>query len=376
MSSDLLVKPAQTSSLNELCASLLQRYPMQGSSIYLRCGDFVAEIESNSANVLAELADYFKPWLVAAQASDTVVYNIDSEPVALPFSLTDWPRESGKTGTKEAYCDLSEGRIIRKTRTAMVFVQATHYKIAIGSCRHQVNQLVNFINNQYMNRLQQQQWLINHASAFVYDAHAYAVAGFSGSGKSTLMLRMLDDERICYLTNDRLFLRRDEQRLTAAGIAKLPRVNPGTLLHNPRLTTLLTETRKKQLMNLPDRELWALEEKYDVNIATTYGSDKIVEQAPLAAIIILNWQLDSGQPCRITSVDLSKRLDLLDALRKSPGPFFQNAQGCFLTQAEIPSPKRYLNTLGDCKIFEVSGRIDFATVTQQFYAEIAQESGA
>ena len=79
----------------------------------------------------------------------------------------DWAREPGKTGRKDSYLDLDGGRLVRKVRTGMVFLQSAGERIAAGPCLRYDNQVINFINAQYMNWLQNQGWLICHASGLV-----------------------------------------------------------------------------------------------------------------------------------------------------------------------------------------------------------------
>jgi hypothetical protein len=45
----------------------------------------------------------------------------------------------------------------------------------------------------------------------------------------------------------------------AAGIPKLPRINPGTIVNNPRSNNLIPMSRRQELTSLPQTELWDLE---------------------------------------------------------------------------------------------------------------------
>ena len=136
----------------------------------------------------------------------------------MSLNFIDWAREPGKTGRKDSYVDLLGGRLLRKVRTGMVFLQSDTWRIAAGPCEANDNQVINFINAQYMNDLQRHDWLICHAAGLVRGERAVAIAGFSGGGKSTVMLRAMEHPSLDYLTNDRLFIRGDEQGVQAAGI--------------------------------------------------------------------------------------------------------------------------------------------------------------
>jgi HprK-related kinase B len=213
-----------------------------------------------------------------------------------------------------------------------------------------------------MNRLQQHGWLICHAAGLVRNGAVLALAGFSGGGKSTLMLQMLEDPEMAYLTNDRLFVRTVGGQTQAVGIPKLPRINPGTIVHNPRLQPLIPEAEREALLRLPSQELWDLEEKYDVFISEVYGSGRIAERGRLAAFLVLNWQRGGDHPTRVRQVDLRRRPDLLDAIMKSPGPFYQNANGELYSDETALDRSAYLTALADVMVYEAGGKVDFAAM--------------
>jgi HprK-related kinase B len=323
-------------------------------------------IRSNNLPLLERLADYFGH-LPQTPTQERLQIIAVERPVCdsgLPF--IDWRREPGKQGRKDAYLDLADGRLLLKVRTGMLFLQSATRCIAAGPCLTYDNQLINFINSQLMNRLQQRGWLICHAAALVRDGSALALAGFSGNGKSTLMLRLLEQPEYHYLTNDRLFLRANESDVMAVGIPKLPRINPGTLINNPRLASLLTAERQQALRQLPREELWALEEKHDVDVAALYGEDRIDTSTPrpLASLIILNWSRASANPTRLQRVDLEQRRDLLPAVMKSPGPFYQDSAGQFQRDDEPLPEAAYLPLFTQVAVYEVTGGIDFERLVE------------
>jgi hypothetical protein len=62
---------------------------------------------------------------------------------------------------------------------------------------------------------------------------------------------------------------------------------------------------------------------------------------------------------------LSDRRDLLGAIMKSPGPFYQYTDGTFF-DADTPFDEpAYLDTLRDVAVYEASGTIDFDGITQR-----------
>ncbi len=323
-------------------------------------------IRSNSQALLERLGKYFAhlPATSSQQQLEIIVVERPAIDTGLPF--IDWRREPGKQGRKDAYLDLSDGRLLLKVRTGMLFLQSEKRRIAAGPCLANDNQVINFINSQLMNHLQQNGWLICHAAALGKEHHAVALAGFSGNGKSTLMLHLMEKPDYRYLTNDRLFLQKSDPLPWTVGIPKLPRINPGTLIGNPRLHALLQPERRKILGQLPQHELWALEEKHDVDIATLFGKDRINTSAPLPlrSLLILNWRLSDDEPIRLRRIDLTQRTDLLPAIMKTPGPFYQNSEGRFQRDDDALPEQEYASMLSRVAVFEVSGGIDFKALVK------------
>ena len=136
--------------------------------LYLALGDCTLRLRSNSTAVLADLGDYFSHVACAAKTPDIDIIAIERDAPELGVDFIDWKREPGKTGRKDSYVDLTDGRIVRKVRTGMVFLQSEQYCIAAGPCLQYDNQVINFINSQYMKWLQNRGWLICHAAGLVY----------------------------------------------------------------------------------------------------------------------------------------------------------------------------------------------------------------
>lgn len=328
-------------------------------SIILDLPDYSIAVRSNDEAVLEQLGIYFAHTLGASDLDaktadcDILVLNGPLQPLDYPF--TDWSREPGKTGRKDAIYDLRGGRMIRKVRTGMVFLQSPDHLIAAGPCLDHLSQVINFINSQYMNFLQQQGALICHAAGFVSQGQAIGIAGFSGGGKSTLMLHMMGQGGISYLTNDRLFIHNGD----AVGIPKLPRINPGTIVHDPNLHAMVSPEQLAAFQALPTPELWDLEDKHDAFVEDIYGEGSIAPRAPLSHFVILNWQRQSAEPTSFTSVTLADRPDLLPAIMKPAGPFYMDAQGQFNDDNAAPNPADYQKHLQGVQVYEVAGQVDF-----------------
>ena len=345
--------------LNALATTLQGGEPLCASELHLALEDCRLRVRSNSAELLAALRGYFSHVVAAPARPDIDTIAIERAAPEPGVEFIDWQREPGKTGRKDSYADIPGGRLIRKVRTGMVFLQSAGPRIAAGPCRQYDNQLINFINSQYMTWLQHRGWLICHAAGLVYRGRCLGIAGFSGGGKSTLMLQLLDQKDVAYLTNDRLFIHAGDGAPLARGIPKLPRVNPGTIVHNPRLQPLIPAAQREHLLGLRSGELWKLEQKYDVDIARLYGPGRIVSEAPLGGFLILNWRRDSNAATAITPVDLATRPDLLAAVMKSPGPFYQHPDGTFQQDIAAFDHQAWLDVLQGVAVHEVTGRTDF-----------------
>jgi HprK-related kinase B len=351
--------------INSFTEALYNGAILCDEAVYLALGECTLRVRSNSSEHIKQLRRYFSHVVGPAADPDIEIIAIEREAPDLGIEFTDWKREPGKSGRKDSYHDFSGGRLVRKVRTGMVFLQSATQRIAAGPCIRYDNQVINFINAQYMNWLQNRGWLICHAAGLVENGRTLGIAGFSGGGKSTLMLHMMEHPEISYLTNDRLFIRTEDAGIQAAGIPKLPRVNPGTIVHNPRLHSLIPAAERESLLALPNEQLWELEDKYDVLIDQVYGPDRFTVEKPLGAFLVLNWKRNSDEPLQLQRVDLSERRDLLSAIMKSPGPFYQFADGSFFEDDMPLNEQAYLETLADTAVYEASGGIDFKGMAER-----------
>lgn len=349
------------SELDRFQAEFTAGYSLVEQDLSLQIEGWVLVVRSNSSDLLQRLAHYFRHIVVTEPTPASVCLTaIQRPPPDLPVAFKDWEREAGKSGRKDACFDFAGGRLVHKVRTGMVFLQCVDAPVAAGDCLANDNQVINFINAQFMNWLQQKNWLICHAAAIEMQGKSIAIAAFSGGGKSTTMLRLMDLPNSRFLTNDRLFIRgvSDAAEVQISGVPKLPRINPGTIVANPVLQPILSSARREQLLAMPRQALWDLEEKYDVDILETYGPERIQHVAELGCFLILNWK-HHAEKMAVQKVDLKERRDLLPALMKTPGPFYQQSDGQFQTEQVRPEPQRYINTLAGAAVYEVSGGIDF-----------------
>ncbi|MBY8974507.1 HprK-related kinase B [Rhodobacteraceae bacterium NNCM2] len=312
----------------------------------------------------AVLRDYLSDAIAAPGPVDAAIDVIEGQaPTGGPEWL-DWAREPGKTGKKDQYHDLVDGRLVYKVRTGVTFLQSPAALVAFGPSADHPNQIVNFINTQILNICQRDGWQICHAAAVTNGERSLAIAGLSGGGKSTSILRLMDLDGLAFVTNDRLLVRAARPFPEALGIPKHPRINPGTILHNPKLSPMLTEERRSELLAMPKDALWQLEEKHDLDIGAVYGAGRVRYDAPLSDFWVLNWSRDSASPTTIAEVALAERPDLLSAIMKSAGPFYQKPDGSFLRDTDPLEPAPYLRALSGVRVSEVSGKIDFDAIAR------------
>jgi HprK-related kinase B len=345
-------------SIGHLIDSILLQHPTE-KSLFLGIGDLIIQVQSNSAPLLDELSLYFKEFISCESGADIIVYALEAAVKAFPFSFREKEPDPGKTKIKEEYVDLADGRIVRKRLTGMAFIFNGHLNLAIGPCLENSNQVVNFINNRFIEWMLRRKSLLAHAAGICMGNRGLALAGFSGSGKSTLALHLLN-RGASFISNDRLVIRKQGMAATNMyGIPKHPRVNPGTILSIDKLLNVMSERKRKAFKRLNQDELWNLEHKYDVIIHEYFGENRFHLSSPMNGLLILNWQRN-GSPLVIRSVDIATRHDLLAAFIKSPGLFFMPTPG--ETMPDFSS-EHYIDMLKGCTVIEATGGTDFNGAT-------------
>jgi HprK-related kinase B len=248
--------------------------------------------------------------------------------------------------------DFPDGRAVRKRLTGMMFMFGGGCNIALGPCIENDNQVVNFINNRFIQWELERGALLAHAAAVSREGRGLALAGFSGMGKSTLALHLMS-RGLHFVSNDRLLIRRTGDQVSMRGVPKLPRINPGTALNNPDLASVIPPEERGAFEDLGPDEIWDLEHKYDVKIDECFGPGRFNLASSFDALAILNWQRDGSSPV-LQQVDLDQRRDLLGAVRKNPGLFFLSPDG-----EPDYSEEAYIRCLDGVTVFEISGGVDF-----------------
>lgn len=374
--------------LAEMTRVLLGGYT-PSSEVRLALGGVTFVLRSNSRELTAEVERYFACFEDPSGTPSRREVTLDAyqraaldpqDPPLRGLGLTDWPREPGKTHRKEEFANLDRGRLVRKVRTGMVFVVGKNVRVAVGPCLDHLNQIVNFLNFQYLNDALQRGHHLCHAAGVVVGHRSVAIAATSGGGKSTLALHLMA-RGAAFSSNDRVLVRPAEEAddlpsgsprglgertVIQRGVPKLPRINPGTILHNPRLLPLLPARRQNELRDRSRADLWQLEEKYDAPLEL-FENDRWVAEASLDGFVVLTWRHDSSEPTRLETTTFGERPALLEPVMKSGGPFYLGPSFRPTAGPHLPGREAYLEILRDVPVLHLSGRVDFARGVQEVW---------
>ena len=343
--------------LRALAAPILSAHPAE-LSLHLDFGEVIVRVATNNPALKARLTRYFRDFHTSPGRTDIEVTAIEAP--SPDFGLTYTPKQPdpGKARVKEEFAELPDGRVVRKLLTGMAFLFGDGLNLAVGPCLANGNQIVNFINNRFIEWLINRGCLLFHAAGVSARSGAgnagLAIAGFSGMGKSTLALHVMS-LGTDFVSNDRVMARRVDDGLAMYGLAKMPRINPGTIVHNEALRAVVTPKEREEFLSMDADALWCLERKYDAFIDECFGPGRYRIKARLAGLALLNWRRGGG-PLSVREVDLAARPDLHPAFIKQVGLFYE-ADGPTLEPGF--TSESYLNLLRGCPVLELSGGVDF-----------------
>ncbi|MFZ5587923.1 MAG: HprK-related kinase B [Thermodesulfobacteriota bacterium] len=343
--------------LARLAQDLLARDSLD-HRLHLVFGDCSIRMDSNSAGLVEQLRRYYAGFVHRREWTDIRITALEAPPLEPELALAPKEPDPGKTKVKEEFVEQGDLRLVRKRLTGMCFIFGADLHLAAGPCVANANQVVNFINSRHIQWLLDRGGLLFHAAGVCGESGGLALAGFSGSGKSTLALHLMS-RGVNFVSNDRLVVRRGGAELTMYGVAKLPRINPGTALNNPHLAQVIPQPERRRFASLPADDLWSLEHKYDAHLDQCFGPDRFQLAAPLKGLVVLNWRREP-QALHARRVDLRERPDLMAAFMKSPGLFYQPAAGA---DPDF-SPPAYQRLLADCPVYEFGGGVDFAAAAE------------
>jgi HprK-related kinase B len=244
--------------------------------------------------------------------------------------------------------------VVKKNKTGMFFIFDRNTHIAAGPCLKNANQVVNFVNSRFIQHRLNRKALLLHAAGVQFNGKGMSLAGFSGAGKSTLALHIMN-HGTSFVSNDRIMIEKKDGGMRMYGVAKMPRINPGTIIHNKSLLRILKREEVVRYRSIERETLWDLEEKHDAYIDEVFGKGRFTLSAPFDCLVILNWdRAKNGISC--SKVDLASRRDLLPAVMKSSGIFFlkqENSGYIEHTQAA------YIEYFSEIDIYEITGGCDF-----------------
>lgn len=322
--------------------------------LLLDLGGCVMAARSSSDALHDALADYFKEFTIASGEPDIVITAHETAVPETDFEFNVKQPDPGKTKIKEEWVDLPDGRIVKKRITGMYFVFGRGDNVAVGPCLENSNQVINFINNRFIEWKLNRGGFLGHAAGVIHDGRGISLAGFSGAGKSTLALHLMS-RGTTFVSNDRVIVENNGAGLTMYGVAKQPRINPGTALNNPDLCDIVEPELREAFMSMPKEELWQLEHKYDALIDECYGPGRFRLRCGMNALVILNWKRGHGA-MRLAKVDPRERRDLLPAFMKATGLFYLPDDP---SREEDPGEDQYAELLAKADLLEISGGVDF-----------------
>lgn len=319
------------------------------------------EVKTNSSHLLKDLNSYYKEFLSREVGNpNCVIWCFDGSAPEYDLDYVIKQPDAGKESVKEKYVDFPQGRFVYKVKTGVQMLFGNEDHLVFGPLVKNSNQVINFINNRHIEYTLNKGAYLYHAAAVSFKDQGMAICGFSGGGKSTLSLHMMN-HGLDFVSNDRLMIDHSSGKAMMYGIAKHPRINPGTIVNNQKLHGILSDDEKEQFQSLSLDELWSLEKKYDGEIDKIYGPGKFKLVSPIQTLVILNWNIKNKDQTKIQKVDLEKRSDLFDAFTKSPGLFYFPSQGM-----TIPDDKKYLEQLKLINVFEVTEKVDFHLACDYF----------
>ncbi len=340
---------------------ILESYPTTVSRDYY-LAPLSIRVQSNNEALFERLDDYFKYFIGSQENFDESklieIHALQSPMDPLDINYKDWPRDPGKIGRKDSFYDFENGRACRKVKTGMQYLISDKARIIFGDCLSNDNQVINYINAQQIRELLLDGAVLCHAAG-IYNQHGgLGISARSGGGKSTLALHMIR-HGFGFVSNDRLLVKSKDGQLSMAGVAKQPRVNPGTLLNNTDLIEILEEKKRKRLLTLPKPELWELEDKYDVDVGDIYGADRVALNTSLNLYAVLDWAYDDPNETKVEQISPENFAYIHSRIAKSPGVFYMNEEQNGLIPPIATPVEHYLPVFKNLPIYRFSGKVDF-----------------
>jgi len=322
-------------------------------SLSLSFAEVPIRVKTNDPEILARLASYFRPYVITGPSPLAEVLLIQGS-IPISGEFVDVARDGGRR-PKEATREVAGGRLVLKRVTGVLIGLWPGGAFAVGDIRTHLNQGINLVNNCYAKVVLRRGHVLLHASAVTRKERSAVLAGPPGAGKSTSALHLVEAGFRC-LSNDRVLAKPMPDVVEALGYPKQPRVNPGTLLGHPRLSTLLDPADRAALAALPARELWELERKSDVDLDGIYGDGAVELKGQMVALVLLKWRRD-GRGLDVRRLSVEEALEALPLVYKNLGAFdLDRVPGSGITEGELAC---YRELFSRVKVVEVTGGVDF-----------------
>lgn len=320
----------------------------------------------NHEELSRQVAEYFSPFASEPHEGGLKVYGLHGVDAYVNQDLiTVLPHHTGRP--KEAVYDADGVRVILKTRTGIVHYAWGTSFFAVGDLEENPRQLLNLVSSALSFQLRSEGHIAIHAAGVSRAGRGVAIAGNSGSGKSTAALRVVEQEGLEFVSNDRIFLKRSGAEVTMAGVPKWPRVNPGTLLAIESLTPLMSPEDTEKYSAMPLGELWGVEHKHDVRVDEIYGASRVALDSRLDAVYALAWKREGGEP--------TMRRAGPAEMRQTLGPYYKS--GLYDPgDGELPPAETFTQLIGDVPVMIVAGGIDMDWLGEQVAAHYTAQKPA
>lgn len=266
---------------------LRENGPTARSVHHLNIAGTPVAVAANHPTLARKVERYFAPFL--SEPAQNPMWIVGLHGINAVFDrarLFEMKRASGSS--KEAFYDVDDTRVILKTRSGVVHYLSDKRFYAVGDLLKSPRQLLNLVSSAYAHGLKAQGYVAIHAAGISNNGLGIAFAANSGSGKSSVALRLVE-LGFDFVSNDRVYLKREGDVVLMAGVPKWPRVNPGTILSMESLNGLMGDSQRQKYAAMPKDELWYIEDKYDVRIDSIYGRSRVALRSRLDQLFVLTW---------------------------------------------------------------------------------------
>jgi len=325
------------------------------------------EVNTDADQVAANLRAYYADYLAEDQGAEAC-YRVDAHQRWITVDQNELAiyREAGKTKPKEAFLDDADSglRLMLKVRSGVLALLGRGHVRVAGDLVSLSNQLINIINAIFINDRMDAGYTLFHASALARGDRGMIVSGRSGAGKSSAAIWTLD-HGISIISNDRLLARRDSGAdagsIPMLGVPKKPRINPGTIVGNPKLHGMMDPAELARYQAMPREELWHVEHKFDLDVKSVFGPGAERATAMLHAAFFIDWAVESSDPCRCGLLPRERYPEFYRAVFKDGGVFdLRNSE----TSLKPHHEAEYERVLEGIPVYHVTGGVSFETLVQ------------